>query len=901
MKRYIASLGLLICIGWSAEVYADRVTSALKKLRKNHLEDARTYLDKALRKNPENAGARYVYALYFLYQYAPAPSQSIASLNTEGLSTGPGHITGNSEAYLDSAYACIRAAAASFPQTDRGALRRWQKAGITLSSIQTTQAEIDSLAFVLAQIKNSVNGYQSFLDRFPEALQKPQALEKRNELAYAEAARINTYKSYKKFLDTYPDARQAREAEKLYELLLFEFLTQEDNLNSYEKFLEVQPKSPYRDEAERRIYELATLSHTRQSYYNFIKRFSNNPYVTQAWYWIYSLYRQEDNPAADFLKVYPDFFDKAYIQKRIETEPLAYFPLYSEETGKFGFIDANGRLQVETRYDSVHTDYFCDGIKENTMLVYRKSQLGAVDKTGLEITGFGYDNIESLEGELLKVEKNQRVGVWHKAGFAVLPVQYEAVEEFNETFLLVKQNGKYGLSNFFGGKITEAEFDEIKNLEEGLIAFRQHNRYALIPGAALLEKKFPELQFLYDGVEWVRQDALKVKIGAYEGVLNASLETVITPVQAQLKPLAVGWMAQYEKYQQLLDTRGRLLADSLDAVTSNDAFYAVRRGDQWAVWKTSITPRLKFDYDMVMLLGQDGFAVKKGSVSYAFFAPDIFLKLGSFVKISLLQSEEQPTRRWILVEDKSGNQGLLSLKGQQILPARYTKISLLTPDLIAVQTGKKSGLVDGTGKQILPMLYTALNYENGFVSTLKNGKFGLLHLSRGIDIPPQYERIIRPYTENSLLFLATKNGKYGFITADNQPVSEFVFDEVRYWQYGVALVRQNDAWHLYHIAEKKFIFKPIEDYRYIRNDDKEVIVRIYANRQYGVMSNVRGVVIDFEYDDLRNVGTEEIPFYLAEKHVTTGDVYLIFYIDRHGKKVQKQLFDQKRYERIICE
>ncbi len=904
MKRSIVSLGVLLCVCVSTGAYADRVTTALKKLRKNHPEDARNCVTKALRKNPKNSGAKYVYALYFLHNYTPAQIQPTASLRDVSNT-----LPATNEAYIDSAYAYIRAAAADFPQTDRATLRHWKKAGIDAGSIQAKQREIDSIAFATAAMKNSIAGYQSFIDRFPETSQKTLAIEKRDDLAYTEAARINTYKSYKKFLETYPDARQAQEAEKLYELLLFEFLTKDDDLVAYERFLEIQPNSPYREEAERRLFELATLTHSRQAYYDFIKKYQKSPFMPQAWYWIYSIFRQEDNPATTFLQSYPDFFDKAYIQKRIDTEPLAYFPVYSEEEERFGFMDANGTIQIPARYDSVNTDYFCDGAKGNVLLVYRQNRLGAVDKTGREITGFGYQTIEPLEGELMLLKQEGKAGVWHEAGFMVLPVQYDAVEVLNETFLLVKQGNNYGLTNFFGGRVAEIQFEEIKYLEEGLVAFRQNGRYAIVSNDALLEKNFPVLEFLYDSVEWIGKDALKVKIGNYEGILNASMQTVITPVQARLKALPVGWIAQYERYQQLLDNKGKLLADSLDEVRGNQSFYAARRGDLWAVWKTNISPRLKFDSDTVMLLGQEGFAVSKttrtdkgvGSVFYAFFAPDVFLKLGSFTKISLLQLEGQPNRRWILVEDKSGGQGLLSAKGQPILPAKYDKITLWTADLIAVQSGSKWGLMDGNGKQILPVLYTALKYENGFISTLKNGKFGLLHMGRGIDLPPQYERIVRPYTDNSLLFIVAKNDKYGFVTADNEPVSDFVFDEIRYWQYGVALVKQENSWHLYQIAEKKFTLKPIEDYQYIRNDDKEISIRMYTGKQYGVLSNTRGMIVDVEYDDLRNVGTAEIPFYLAEKHIDTAEVYLIFYIDRDGKKVQKQIFDEKRYERLVCE
>ena len=923
MKKHfscVLAIGLLC----SAHAYADRVKAALGKLEKNQPHEARIRLDKALRKNPDNAGAQYVYALYFLQRYASATAPLAASLQADGgaavgsfaqhravsgaLAAGKNSIPAKDGAFsfptaetcLDSAYAHILAAAADYPQSERAALKRWRKWGIDSAAIQSQKVLIDSLAFAEALLKHTVAAYQSFTVRFPTAAQKNPAIENRNALAFSEAARTNTYKSYKHFLETYPDARQAREAEELYELLLFEFMTQDDDLAVYGKFLEIYPQSTYAKEAERRIYELSTVAHSRQAYRNFIDNYPRNPFVSQAWHWIYSLYRQEGNPAENFLEKYPDFFDKNYIRKHIETEPLAYFPVYDQAKNRYGFTDANGTLQVEAIYDSVAANYFCDGVQQNSILVYRQTQLGAIDKAGREITGFGCESIEKLEGDLLLVKKDGKAGVWHTAGFAVLPAQYDSIAVLNESFLLVKQESGYGLANFFGGEVTNAEFQEIKNLEDGLLALRRNNRFALVQSADLLRKQKPALQFLYDSVEWLKKDALQVKIGSYMGIVNPQLQTIVTPSEAQIRALPVGWETQEGGYRKLIDAKGRLLADSLDQVVANNSFYAVRRHDKWAIWKNSISPRLKFDYDTAMLLGQEGFAILKGTIFYAFFAPDVFLKVGNYRKISLLRLDDQPARFWLLVENDSGRQGLLSQRGQLVLPAKYDKITVWTPDLIAVQQNGKTGVVDGNGKTVLPLAYNALDYKQGFINTLKNGKFGLLHLSRAIEIAPQYEKLVRPYAENSLLFVAAKNGRYGLITADNAPASEFVFDEIRYWQFGVALVRQNETWSLYDIASRKAM-QPMADVKYIREDDKEIIVRMYANKQYGVLSNTRGVVVEAEYDDLRNVGTVEIPFYLAEKHMADADLYAVFYMDRNGKKVRKQLFDEQRYERVVCE
>ena len=916
MKKYLFWL-LAISLLCYSNAYADRVKAALGKLKKNQPQEARIHLDKALRKNPDNAGARYVYALYFLQRYAlettplaaPHPANGGAAVGnfarhragSGALAAGKNSIFPTAETCLDSAYAHILAAAAGYPQSERAALKRWQRWGIDSAAIQSQKVLIDSLAFAEASLKNTVADYQSFTVRFPTAAQKNSAIENRNALAFNEAARLGTYKSYKHFLETYPDARQAREAEELYELLLFEFMTQDDDLAVYGKFLEIYPQSTYAKEAERRIYELSTLAHSRQAYRDFIGNYPRSPFVSQAWHWIYSLYRQEGNPAADFLGKYPDFFDKNYIRKHTETEPLAYFPVYDQAKNRYGFTDANGTLQVEALYDSVAASYFCDGVQQNSILVYRQTRLGAIDKAGREITGFGFGSIEKLEGDLLLVKKDGKAGVWHTAGFAVLPAQYDSIAVLNESFLLVKQESGYGLANFFGGEVTNAEFQEIKNLEDGLLALRRNNRFALVQSADLLRKQKPALQFLYDGVEWIKKDALQVKIGGYTGVINPQLQTIVTPSEAQIRALPVGWETQEGGYRKLIDAKGKLLADSLDQVAANNSFYAVRRHDKWAIWKNSISPRLKFDYDTAMLLGQEGFAILKGTVFYAFFAPDVFLKVGNYRKISLLRLDDQPAKFWLLVENDSGRQGLLSQRGQLVLPAKYDKITVWTPDLIAVQQNGKTGVVDGSGKTVLSLAYNALDYKQGFISTLKNGKFGLLHLAREIEIAPQYEKLVRPYADNSLLFVAAKNSKYGFITADNAPASEFMFDEIRYWQFGVALVRQGDSWNLYDMGSRKLTFQPMADVKYIREDDQEIILKIYANKQYGVLSNTRGVVVEAEYDGLRNVGTVEIPFYLAGKHMADADLYAVFYIDRHGKKVRRQLFDEQRYERMVCE
>ena len=863
---------LTIC---SFSAYADRVTDARKALEKNQPEAARKLLDKELAKQPGNAGAKYVYALLFL----AADSK------------------GNG---LDSAYAYLKQAAQFFPQADAKTKRKWQKYGITDQAVAAKMAEVDSLAFTIARTVHAEHAYQSFLNRFPDAPQRDEAVEIRNELAFARAVQANTYESYKTFLQKYPDSRQAREAEKLYELLLYEFHTSDDDLQAYELFVELYPQSPYRARAEKRLYELYTASHTRTVYYNFTRQYAGNPYAKSAWHWLYTLYRQE-KPDGSFLADYPDFYDKAWLQQLQQALPLAYFPVYDEEMQRYGFMDAAGHPVIPARYDSVASDYFCDGVKDPYLLVYRQEKLAVIDKTGRDIVPAGAEEVEGIEDDLLLVRKNGKTGIVHQGGFTVLEPEYDDVELLDETFIAVGKENKRGLVAYTGREIMPVAFEEIRSLPEGIVAFRRAGRYALLSRDKLLAGKDTALQFAYDRVEPVRKGYLKVCADSTETILNDNLEVVLS-ANGRVVPLANGWATARHGAWQLFDEAGKTVADTtFDEVMANEAFLAGRKGDFWALWRRDISPRLKFDYDTVTLLGNEGFAVRQGTSAFAYFRPDNFVKLGSFHKVGLLRLENSAWY-WLQVEDKAGKKGLYSPKGAVVLPVRYEKIIPWRGDLFCVQLNGKYGLVNQAGKLMLPPSYSALEYQkDGFIATLRNGKFGLIHMGKEINIQPQYDKLLRPYDGSGNLLIAVKDGKQGLINMANEPASEFAFDEIRYWQYGVALVKQEGRWHLYQIADRKLLFKPIEDFSYIRQDKEEIILKVYAGKKYGILSNEKGVVVDFEYDDLRNVGSGQIPFYLAENFVDDADVYLVFYLDRNGKRVHRQMFDEKRYARIICE
>src|SRR5699024_3567654 len=88
---------------------------------------------------------------------------------------------------------------------------------------------------------------------------------------------------------------------------------------------------------------------------------------------------------------------------------------------------------------------------------------------------------------------------------------------------------------------------------------------------------------------------------------------------------------------------------------------------------------------------------------------------------------------------------LYDANGKQIISGQYNDISMTGPYFVLERNGKK-GLADSTGKILLQISYDGIgNYDNGFVATLRNQKFGLYNPVSGIDIRPQYDIGLRLY------------------------------------------------------------------------------------------------------------------------------------------------------------
>jgi hypothetical protein len=532
------------------------------------------------------------------------------------------------------------------------------------------------------------------------------------------------------------------------------------------------------------------------------------------------------------------------------------------------------------------------------------------------IADFHYDAIEELEKPLLRVVQQGKQGLIHEGGFAILPPRFDSLEVLNDFLIKTTLNGKQGLTTMNGHTLFEPDFDEISSLGATFVRFRKGGKYALLSNPQLLPKNARTAaaapDFRYEKAAWVRSGFVRVFDGQTETILNAQLKPILPPQQKNIAELPSAWLTQDSTGYRLWSLQGAPFLDStgkspvFERVIARDGFYGVKTGGQWGVLNQNGKSYVPCTYDTLSLIGNNLFLLSKKKNTWLHTSSRKLVNVADIRSFQLRPTEPdkspETARMYLMLENRSGKQALYTTTGKQLLPFWYESIRVLGPNLFLVEAGHKAALKDSLNKLLLPLTYDGLNpMRKGFVATLKNKKFGAYHPDKKMTIPPQYESLLQFYDTEGTLFIARKNGLFGLIDRTNKEKAPFRFEDIRFWLQTVALVKENGQWRLYDLVNKIYFLQPFDEISYVQSNESEIVLKVYVNRKYGILSNRRGPIIPAEYDDLGNAGDEMVPFYVAEKQIKTASVYLLFYFDQNGKPLRKQLFSEEVYEKIVCE
>lgn len=841
------------------QITPERLAQA--RLQKGKWVKAHYSIRKAIRKDSINPEAKLVYAQWYF---------NAANPNFQ----------------IDSAYKYTMASLRDFAGEDQKQRDRMARFPLDSIILLLLRANVDSAAFERAKDINTEVSYQSFINNFVFAKQRNNAIELRDEVAYLNALKANTFQSFDQYLIKYPDSHRAKDAKNRYDRLLFESKTADGKLKSYVLFYESYPQSPYRNIVEEQIFEISTVSGSLQDYLGFITKFKE---VKQA------KKKAKDiayHIASQLNVDIPKQILSDSLKRVIQLEKGYWVPFRKNQ--KFGFINEDGKEMIPAKFSEIYSDYLCGNITDDILI----AQEGVISRSGSILSKNKIENIDDLGFGILILEGKSCNQVVHKSGFKIGENCIEDARIIADHFLALKKSETWGLYSFSGRKMLDSDYDDIHS-EADLIVFTRKGKKILSTIDQLTkaaDKNLLSENMVFDEVRKLNSEKVLVKNGSLEGVLNSDLEFEIPLDRQTLTLTSFGFT---KRVLNRVSTVG--LSSMLDKEEFNDIqpylnWLGLYRPNNIKLYHLPSSKVIEERIDSLWFTNRLAMALKNDSIKVVFGSGRKMIFPVS-AHVTFVKSPDSV--RYFYLEEKGKKQLYDVDAGTKRIALEFEKIEELKYHTFLVEQKGKKGLVGLDGKVVLPVEYDAIVRSGlDMVSLLKDKKFGVYDLKNKKLIKATYERNLTFFNETFLV--AFKDGFYGFINRESNPISDFEFEEVQPWSDSSALVKKNFRWMVYDIYNKKIIHQGIKDYKIIKDLEGEKIAIIHKENEYGVLSNRIGIIIPPTFSDILNLGTPEKPLYFTEKNVEEADIFVVIYYDENGKQIRREIYEAEEYDRIYC-
>jgi outer membrane protein assembly factor BamD (BamD/ComL family) len=857
-RLYPVVLSLLLACSQQLQA---QVGKAVSRMQEGKWPSAEQILRKEIAKDSLDIEARLLLAQYFFS------------------SDNPQH-------NLDSATAQVANTQRMYASLPDRQVERLMRVGIDSLAIDLLRREIDSAAFDDAKRVNSVEAYEQFIAKYPNAEQAVLAHELRNEVAFLEALKLNTAQAFGTFLQKYPDSRRTEEVRERYDRLNFEETTRDGKLASYRKFVTSFPLSAYRGEAERKIFDVSTAAGLPQNYRQFLTEYPQSAYDVRARNILYYLVEPEERTKlhSDSLAALADL-NKGY-----------WVPFF--KNGSYGFMDDDGNERMAPRFTKIDSTYLCGNIREDVLL----TSDGLFSRTGHRLFGKNPLRVVSMGQGFILVETEGCKTVVHKSGFVVGPDCAANARIVSDQYVAIQTGEKWQMYSFNGLHLKLQSYEDIRYEDDIIILTRLGKR--LLVRAADVARVADGVQLsdslVFDEVRAWGDGNLVVRNGALEGVLNQDLGFIIPLDRQTLRKTTSGFVRSKDGRQSVVGAVAAIESETFDNIIDYGDWMVLARDKKSSLYRVSTRTIAGQALDSVWLRSKIPFGTRNDSL-FVFGLSGRTAVFDSKSPPSFIKSRDTVVYYW--VADKKTKNVFEATSNRKMFTLEFEDIEGIGEGRFIVRQKNKKGqvklgMVGPDGKLLLPAEYDVIVPSGNYLSLLKEKQFGLYHIEKRKLIHAGYERNVVPYSAK--YFVAFK-GAYGIINENEEPVTGFEFDEIRYWNDTSAWVKKNHSWSVYSIKGKTTKLGRIRDFEYLLDTEQEKIVRIQQDNHFGVISNRRGVIIPATFSDVINVGSAEKPFYFTDKRVQEAEIDVVIYYDHTGRLIRKLVYESDEYDKIYCD
>ncbi|BDD04678.1 WG repeat-containing protein [Aureibacter tunicatorum] len=869
----------------SLDLRADNTKKAQKFLAKKEYSKALELLKEDVHKDKANVNANLILSQLFLtedfQQYSPDSSF---------------HYIVESIVYFDSI-------------SDEKALSRLNKIGVNENSLITQRKHVEKAAYDIALNLNTVSGYQHFINTYINSEQLKKAIALRNELAFKEAEEKNTFVAFYNFMRNYPEAVQVPKAQAKYDKLLYETKTKNGSLKSLKSFRSANPNSPYLRETETRIFKLQCASNDLDSTYDFLLEYGfDSPISREVASYMLAQYRTLEDTVSIFER-FPKLPYKDSIENVMNLDRIGYVtPMFDQDISKYYFIKPNGKKLFDKEFDEIPQNYVCGDIKTSFLMGQNDDRGILLGRNGKEIYQGDFTEAKDLGYGLIGLINSESSFVVHECGWEICPSgKFDQVKLLNQSFILTQKSDDVGLYSATGIEILRANYDDIE-YDNGFLIIDNGDRLAIVHEDEILSRIGEPLllSFKYDDYEVVSNDYVIGIVDGDEVLLNKNDEQVISIGKQRIYGYSNYWIVNNDSGSEIYDKQGEKISHkSFEQILFNENWLSFQFNKKWALQlRDSLDLNtLDFKYDSVNLVSDEFvFAIENQNANVFFSDSKEVLtveaqKLLLRVLTNNLTGDDR--KDFLEVKDKTRIVRIFGEQGEEFLKGYFKNVIVSPSGYLIIEAKNKKGLKSPEGKSLLKTVYNGITEsKKGFFDLFLNSKFGLYSMEKDMYIKPTYSRTLEVY--NDTLLVGNLWNKSGFINYQNKRVSKFEFGEIQHWNDSIALVKKENTWQLYDIYEKKLFGEKFNEFEVLIENEKEKVLIIRQNGQEGVLSSIKGLVIEPTLDQIVNIGDDQQPLYMGDKYVYEAELHILVYYDKSGERIKRLSLSNKEFKRLFC-
>lgn len=553
--------------------------------------------------------------------------------------------------------------------------------------------------------------------------------------------------------------------------------------------------------------------------------------------------------------------------------PLLYGKAFAKIGDNWTFIDASGK----TAYNGYFEDYRDIGERNLRAWVKQKGKWGIFNKEdGRMPYQPTWEAVVPISDSCSIVRSGTRVAIFSQELYQVLHDSLELVEQLNNSNLFgIRKRGRWGIVHAMGHLVQRPQYDSVKSFGGMGYGYLKGKVSLISPRGKVLYRDYDYISPMEEKAAAARKDTAWSLIGQ-DGVRLAQphYSYMSTPLKGYaiakqrglfgfyyvkeqdfVGPPAYEYLMRWQKGPYYL-ARKRGVYFFTDPTRPNDAlervkFDSVAQADSLQHVRIWVGGKVHyFSVPEAKLLNAQGFAMAMPMRwGTAFASRDSVWGIWNKAKDPATFTQAYDSLHWLPVRtasnvllvrtfqhDKKGTvlQGVATLDGQELLPARYEDVQPSAakqfkvkrngkwgcvfagevtafgtewdhishqgnglegqPEWPAIALRKNNyGLIDENGRPVGEQTYRSLTWKGEGVFVAKT-KAGLTMLNtRGAPVKSA-EPFDSLQTFYQKLAPARKEGKWGFMTFQGRYAVKPIYDEVLHFQGRVALVRQGDKW-----------------------------------------------------------------------------------------------------------